>query len=176
MNKFAISSAICLFLVIGCATTRHDTEPFSNSRRHRAEPVPRTASPAPSISYNTNKVSRGDAISAVASVFLAHGYKSASSRQSGVQIGQGGTVIPFSEGPIRYIDTELQPPTEASSKEWSYRAVVNDDNVEMLVFAKCTPYNLLGTTIDRQPTTWKPPDLNTIMQEIQRKLQSDDEK
>jgi tetratricopeptide (TPR) repeat protein len=134
---------------------------------------------APTIAFDRNKVSRDAVIAAVSAVFLAHGYKSSAHQESvhRVQEGQPAKQLDW-RGPIRFIDTELQPPLGGSdsqegwhSKPWRYKALINDDNVELRVYVKADPVQFMGVVLDESQVPLRPPDMKVIVQELQTKLQ-----
>jgi uncharacterized protein YraI len=141
---------------------------------------PQTGALSPSaatITFDRNKVSHDVVVAAVSSVFLVHGYKSSANQESvhRVQEGQPAKQLD-SGGPIRFIDTELQPPlggsgSQENTKPWRYKALINDDNVELRVYVKVDPVQFMGIVFDEAQATLQPPDMQVIVQELRTKLQ-----
>lgn len=162
MKTIATALIAIAAIITGCSTETQVSQ----------APQPPPARVVQSIDYDSAKVTREQVVSVITDIFSTHGYKSTLGRQSGVQFGAGGTTTQFEEGPVKFVTTERQPPTEGSnSQKWFYRAIIEDGSVELQVFVERAPYNLLGVTIDSDLTSWEPPDKKLVLQEIQNRLQ-----
>jgi hypothetical protein len=123
------------------------------------------------ISFDPENFTREQVVAIVTAVFDSHGYNPKSTRQQGVRFGARGAVTPFEQGPVKYVDMDMQSPGPGSdSKGWKYRAVINDRNVELMVFTQTPPRPFLGMTLDSEPTSWQPPSMKQVLKELQKRL------
>ena len=162
-----VQSAITIALLVTAALPAAVCVTISSSQAEQPNSIK-----SPKITYNPQKVTRSQVVAAITAIFTSRGYKStAVGRQTGVQFGIGGKATQFEEGSIKFITTGWQPPASGSrSKKWFYRAIIENTSVELQVFVERPPYNMLGLTIDSELTSWMPPDIKVVLQEIEKKL------
>lgn len=171
MKHTALFTTVAALVLFGGFTPVTATAAPKKKKPAEATPKTKSAESNPQIPFDPEKIARDKVVAAVKAVFEARGYNPSLTRQQGVQFGAGGTVKPLESGPVKYVDMPLQPPVEGSkSKKWKFRAVINDRNVEMMVFIEIPPRDFLGMKLDSEPTSWKPAALKQVMEEIQTEL------
>lgn len=171
-TQLAITTTAVLCLFSGITNAQTTTGQSKTKRPTEATPKSKSSESRPQVPFDPEKISRDQVVAAVTAVFDGHGYKPTQTRQQGVQFGAGGTAKPFEEGPVQYVDMELQPPVKGSnSKKWKFRAVINDRSVELMVFIQLVPpRDFLGTKLDSEPTSWQPADTKQVIEEIQKQF------
>jgi hypothetical protein len=187
MKKTKLIEAGLLVVLAGTIVSCESTSPSAQPQATAHEAIQNNAaavktgadSPlAITIAFDRNKVSHDAVVAAVSSVFLAHGYKLSAHQESVYRVQEGQPANQVNLPGRTFIDTELRPPLggpdsqdELKSKPWHYKAVINDDNVELSVYVKDKPIQFMGVVFDESQTPLRPPDMKAIVRELQTKLQ-----